>query len=152
MPATLKSEPIRLESNPLGEFAFFEDYVVADWNNPEIGSFDLMKMEGVAHSVYKTRPWGYISNRTHASVTNPATVYQLLQRECSPRAVAIVTYSMRSRIGAELEKQYCKSVPMELFRNLTDAQKWVQEQIDKIKHASGSHSFIKTNSRGFPAA
>ena len=130
-------DPIHIERNPLGDFTFFEDYVVAEWHNPEIGSFDLMKMETVAKSVYGERTWGYISNRTHATVSNPVAVYQMLQRKYAPKAVAIVTYSIRSQLVAKLEKEYCKAVPLELFSRLEDACDWMGSQIAKI-NASNS--------------
>jgi len=126
------ANPIHVERNPLGEFTFYQDYVVAEWQNPEIDSFDLVKMETVAKSVYGDRVWGYISNRTHATVSNPIAVYQMLQRKCAPKAVAIVTYSMRSLIVAKLEKEHCKAVPLEIFNQLTKAEAWMQTQIERL--------------------
>ena len=126
------SEPIHIERNPLGVFTFYSDYAIAEWHNPEIDSFAFMRMEKVAKSVYAGRRWGYISNRTHATVSNPNAVYQMLQRDFTPVAVAIVTYSMRSQIVARIEKDYCKSVSLEIFTNLDNAIKWVQEQVNQV--------------------
>ena len=127
------SDPIHVERNPLGDFTFYPDYVVAEWLNPEIDSFDLVKMETVAKSVYGENVWGYISNRTHATVSNPVAVYQMLQLKYAPQAVAIVTYSMRSHIVAKLEKEHCKAVPLEIFTQLQEAQKWMQSQTTALK-------------------
>jgi len=130
------SDPIHVERNPLGDFTFYEDYVVAVWHNPEIDSFDLVKMETVSKSVYGEKIWGYISNRTHATVSNPVAVYQMLQRKYAPKAVAIVTYSMRSHIVAKLEKEHCRAVPLEIFTQLSDAETWMQSQIASMKQQS----------------
>jgi hypothetical protein len=151
MPSLTTSDPIHVEKNPLGEFIFYPNYVVAEWNNPEIDSFDLIKMEGVAKSIYQCRPWGYISNRTHATVTNPAVIYQLLQRECAPKAIAVVAYSMRSLVGAKLEKQYCSDVPMEIFGKLALAQEWMMQQIQPVESSDDS-LFADAEIEGFPAA
>ncbi len=129
------SDTIYVERNPLGDFTFFEDYVIAEWHNPELDSFDLMKMATVAKSVYGSSIWGYISNRTHAGVSNPVAVYQMLKMKNAPEAVAIVTYSMRSHLVARLEKEHCKAVPMEIFTKLGDAKNWMQEQIEQLKAA-----------------
>ncbi len=130
------TDPIHVERNPLGEFTFYPDYVVAEWLSPEIDSFDLVKMETVAKSVYGENIWGYISNRTHATVSNPVAVYQMLQRKYAPKAVAIVTYSMRSHIVAKLEKEHCKAVPLEIFTQLQEAHKWMQSQIAALKEGN----------------
>jgi len=132
------TDPICVERNPLGEFTFYEDFVVAEWHNPEIDSFDLVKMETVAKSIYGEKNWGYISNRTHATASNPVAVYQMLQRKCAPKAVAIVTYSMRSQIVARLEKEHCKAVPLEIFNKLEDACEWIKTQISMLD-TSESH-------------
>jgi hypothetical protein len=128
-----RSKPIHIERNPLGDFTFFEDFVVAEWLKSEIDSFDLVKMETVSQSIYGSEAWGYISNRTHATVSNPVSVYQMLQRDYSPKAVAVVAYSMRSRIVAQIEKDYCKAVPIETFSRLEDAKEWMFVQIAEIK-------------------
>lgn len=127
------SAPIHIEKNPLGDFTFYDDYVVAEWLKSEIDSFDLVKMETVSRSVYGNRVWGYISNRTHATVSNPASVYDMLRRECAPKAVAVVTYSIRSRIVAQLEKEYCKGFPVEIFSTLDNAKDWMKQQVDEIR-------------------
>jgi hypothetical protein len=132
------TDPIHIERNPLGDFAFYPEFVVAEWLKPEIDSFDIMKMETVAASVYGMRPWGYISNRTHATVSNPNSVYELLQRRCAPRAVAIVTYSLRSRIVAQIEKEYCRTVPMEIFTRLEEAVSWMQGIMQDFGTDTGS--------------
>ena len=90
-------------------------------------------MEGVAESVYGESIWGYISNRTHATVSNPTAVYQMLNGSFAPRAVAIVTYSLRSRIVAQIEKDYCKTVPIEIFSSLEKAREWMALQIETLK-------------------
>jgi len=133
MPSLNLGNPVYAEKNPLGDFNFYENFVIAEWLKPEIDSFDLVKMESVAESVYGSQPWGYISNRTHATVSNPNAVYQMLQRSCAPKAVAIVTYSLRSRIVAQIEKENCKSVPLDLFDRLEDACDWIQHQIQSIR-------------------
>lgn len=137
------SDAIYVERNPLGDFTFFADYVIAEWHNPELDSFELVKMATVAKSVYGDKIWGYISNRTHASVTNPVAVYQMLQLKDAPKAVAVVTYSMRSHLVARLEKEHCKAVPMEIFTKLPDAESWMQQQIDLLNaHAPHSSSIM----------
>jgi hypothetical protein len=132
------TNPIHIERNPLGDFAFYPDYVVAEWLKPEIDSFDLMKMETVASQVYGDKSWGYISNRTHGTVSNPNTVLELLRRRCAPKAVAIVTYSIRSRIVAQIEKEHCPSVPMEIFTRLDDAVAWMASQMRDFPLHAGS--------------
>lgn len=136
MPIETASRPIHIEKNPLGDFTFFEDYVVAEWLKSEIDSFDLVKMETVSQAVYGSQVWGYISNRTHATVSNPVVVYQMLQRAFAPMAVAVVTYSMRSRIVAQLEKEYCRAVPIEIFSQLESAKTWMVGQITELKNES----------------
>ena len=133
MPAENLFEPIHVEKNPLGDFTFYEDYVVAEWLKAEIDSFDLVKMETVSRSIYGNRVWGYISNRTHATVSNPVSVYQMLQRACAPKAVAVVTYSIRSRIVAQLEKEYCKGFPVEIFSTLESAKDWMKLLLADIR-------------------
>lgn len=132
MSAKIVSESIHIERNPLGDFTFFRDYVVAEWLKSEIDSFDLVKMETVSKAVYGNQNWGYISNRTHATVSNPIAVYQMLQRNYAPKAVAIVAYSMRSRIVAQIEKDHCEAVPMEIFSQLELAEAWMAEQIGSL--------------------
>lgn len=143
MATQVSSDPIYVESNPLGDFTFYADYVIAEWHNPDLDSFELMKMATVAKSVYGSQIWGYISNRTHASVSNPVAVYQMLQLKDAPKAVAIVTYSMRSHLVARLEKEHCKAVPMEIFTKLADARLWMQQQIETLREkVSNSSGFL----------
>ncbi|MCG8525729.1 MAG: hypothetical protein MI748_05090 [Opitutales bacterium] len=133
MPPKELGAPLLIERNPLGDFTFFADFAIAEWLKPEIDNFDLVKMESVAQSVYGSKPWGYISNRTHATVSNPTSIYNLLQRSCAPKAVAIVTYSLRSRMVAQIEKEHCKTVPLDIFEDLSNACEWMQQQIRVLK-------------------
>jgi hypothetical protein len=125
--------PLHVERNPLGTFTFFSNYAIAEWHNPEIDSFELFKMETVARSVYGDADWGYISNRTHATVSNPIAIIQLLRGSCAPKAVAIVTYSLRSQLVARLEKEHCKEVPLEIFNHLDKAEQWIRTQMEKLE-------------------
>ena len=152
MPTENLSEPIHIEKNPLGDFTFYEDFVVAEWLKSEIDSFDLVKMETVSRSVYGNRTWGYISNRTHATVSNPSSVYEMMHRECAPKAVAVVTYSLRSRIVAQLEKEYCKSFPIELFSNLESAKEWMTHQISEIREQAEDAESEERAGQPFSAA
>jgi hypothetical protein len=131
-PVNLPKHPIHVARNPFGDFVFYPDFVVAEWIKPELDAFDLMTMASVARGVYGDRPWGYVSNRTHATASNPAAVQQMLRSKDAPCAVAVVTYSLRSLMVAHIEKELCRWVPMEHFFNLLEAMRWMEARMHEV--------------------
>lgn len=102
---------------------YSQNYVIATVNEDVV--FDQKHVKNIlAHStnIFNNEPFVYISYRKENYNVNP-TVYLNLHKVASLAGIAIVSKGLSAIQTAHFEKKF-SPVPLNVFENLEEAQKW----------------------------
>ena len=120
----------------IGDFHFFKDFMVAEFNQGAYVSFsDLTDIYDLGFSFYADRPHGFISNRVNSYSIDLVDIYKNRRKLKFIHAYAIVTYSHNSKRMLAIEDYYFKKKRTR-FNTLQDAINWVNEEITKASVTS----------------
>ncbi|MEM7185926.1 MAG: hypothetical protein AAF466_04635 [Bacteroidota bacterium] len=114
-----------------GEVFLYDHYIVSVINEGETVTpafnDELVK---IADTVYKDRPFGYITHRIYSYSVDPR-VYLETSRIDNLKAFAVVTKEPISKSNMEIEKLFLKK-PVAVFNELEEAETWVTSLIANV--------------------
>ncbi len=122
----------------LGELYFFEQFVVAEFNEGVNIDFESFKNARILISnFYGNRPIGFIANRIHSYSIVLTEAPKFYKTFSNVIAYAIVNYSALSEKIVEIENQFIENQYLALdnrkqFKRMDDAISWV---VHRLKHA-----------------
>lgn len=122
----------------LGELYFFEQYVVAEFNegvNIDFESFNEARI--LISKFYGNRSIGFIANRVHSYSIVLTEAPKFYKTFSNVIAYAIVNYSSLSEQIVEIENQLIKNQSLALdnrkqFRDLDAAITWVNQRLESV--------------------
>ena len=112
----------------IGDFHFFENFVVAEFKQGAYVSFnDFKEIFDLSLEFFDTKPYGFISNRVNSFSVNLLDIIKHKHNISHLSAYAIVTYSHNTKRMLAIEDYYFKS-KRKRFNSLIDAANWVIEK------------------------
>lgn len=116
---------------PFGKVDVYDNYLISVMNEGETvtpeHNHELAKL---SRSVYKDRPFGYITHRKNSYSVDPKTYFETSKIE-NLVAFAVVTNERLAISNTEVEKLFLKK-PVEVFETLEQAETWVNSIIANL--------------------
>ena len=124
------SSPIKIIDSEIAYMEFYDNYVISSIKEDIIFDIEeLHYMVNIMDDQFPDKNFGYIANRIYSYNMNPVT-YPVSSIHERLSAMAIVCYSDVSRKTALFEKDFFKK-PFEVFDEIEEAKKWLQEILKK---------------------
>ncbi len=130
--SSLQNNFLRHYSLSMGELYFFENYVIAEFNEGVLISYESVYEVVMLIKEYfgDDKSFGFVSNRIHSYSTVPTDSAKWKQVLPNLAAYGVVIYDHRGMVNVQFEKKFCKS-NHNAFQNLEKAVNWVKEASEK---------------------
>lgn len=113
----------------IGNFYFFENYIIAEFNEGKHVTFNAFKdVIDITKEQYCTKSQIFISNRIHSYSVDLMDILSNSKDLNFLSAYVIVSYSQMTNKVIELENEYF-AFPRKRFSNLIDAVTWACKEI-----------------------
>lgn len=123
----------------IGDFHFFKNFIVTEFNEGVNVSFDDFKeIYELSQEYFEGRPYGVISNRINSYSIDLIDILRHMNKPGNLRAYAIVPHHNSSRPALILEDHYFK-MQRKRFYSIVEAAKWINFKIKKATESSKYH-------------
>lgn len=127
----LKLQIIKQYNLAIGDFYFFEDFVLIEYAEDTHVSIPILKtiMRASKKFYSNDRPFGLIVNKIHSFTTVPSDAYKIEKELPNLVATAVVNWNTVVGINFELENHFFKKINRRLFPDIKTAETWIQERV-----------------------